>query len=186
LLGTSPSRALRCTIAAASLVVLAGCSGDPASGPEESASSADAPQLGDDSDAHWDADQQAVIDTIDAYSAWYSDSLSDASQDDIDLKSLRSLATPRYAREYGQTVLTQLSSGLEIRGVQEFEPRDVTVEGDTATAETCWDSSTAEAVLVYEKPEKKVAPAPPTLTTFTLDRAGDGWRIAGRKAGDGC
>jgi hypothetical protein len=186
LLGTSPSRAPRRAIAAAALAVLAGCAGDPASGPEARPTAEETVRLGDDRDARWHPDQQAVIDTIDAYSAWYSDSLADASEDDIDLEALRSLATPGYTRDFGRTVLTQLSSGLEIRGVQEFDPREVTVQGDSATVETCWDSSTAEAVLVYEKPERKVAPAPPTLTTFTLDRVGDGWRIADREAGDGC
>ncbi|RYU09473.1 hypothetical protein [Nocardioides iriomotensis] len=189
MLGTSPSRALRCTIAAASLVVLAGCSGDPASGPEESASSADAPQLGDDSASGLDADQQAVFDTVEALNDWYAQALADPAKTRLDMRALRTLTGGKYTRAYGQQVAIQQSNGVQLRGRIVYTPVDVTVDGDRATAVTCFDNSEMEMYMTFAKPEEKVGTSPPTRIEFTLATSPDsptGWEVLKRGGGGGC
>ena len=117
MLGTTPSRGLGCAVALAVLVVAAGCSDVPESGPEDSPSTeTSAPELGADSDSGLDADQQAVFDTVEALNDWYARSLADAGKPRLDMRTLRALTGGKYTRSYGQQVAVQQSNGVEMRG----------------------------------------------------------------------
>lgn len=189
MLRTRPSRALGCAVTVLGLVVIAGCSGDPASGPDTEASPTDAPQLGDDSDAGLDQDQQAVFDTVEALNDWYAAALSDAAQPELDMTTLRSLTGGKYTRSYGQQVAVQQSNGVEMRGVVSYSPLDISVDGDRATAVTCFDNSEMEMYLTYSKPEEKVGTSPPTRIKFSLASSSDsptGWEIVSRGGGGSC
>jgi hypothetical protein len=189
LLGTTPSRALGCATAALSVVVLAGCAGDPAGEPEPAATSPDAPQLGDDAGTGLDAEQQAVLDTVEALDDWYARALSDASKPRLDMRTLRALTGGTYTREYGRQVAVQQSNGVEMRGSVTYTPLEISVDGDRATAVTCFDNSAMEMYLTYSKPEEKVGTSPPTRITFALAPSSDsptGWEILRRGGGGAC
>ena len=191
MLGNTPSRGsrpVRRAVAAAFLpllgLLLAGC----ADGAAEPAAE-DTPVIGDDDGAKWDREQLAVIDTIDAYNDWYRDSLATAVDPQLDMRTLRGLVAEPYATELGKQVSIQQSTGLEMRGEHVYTPREVTVDGDRATMVACWDSRDGDVVNTYAKPEETVKPAPPTVTTFTLESApaaDTGWKISGRTASGRC
>ena len=190
LLGTTPSRGsrpVRCALAAASLPVLGLLLGGCADGAAEPVSE-DTPVIGDDG-GQWGRDQLAVIDTIDAYNDWYRDSLATAVDPRLDMRTLRRLVAEPYATELGKQVSIQQSTGLEMRGEHVYTPREVTVDGERATMVACWDSRDGDVVNTYAKPEETVKPAPPTVTTFTLESAPaaeTGWKITRRTASGRC
>ena len=190
MLGTSPSRALGCGFALAVLVVTAGCSGVPESGPEDAPSTeTSAPELGTDSDSGLDADQQAVFDTVEALNDWYARSLADAGKPRLDMRTLRTLTGGTYTRSYGQQVAVQQSNGVERRGRVVYTPLDIRVEGDRATAVTCFDNSEMEMYLTFSKPEEKVGTSPPTRIRFALASSSDsptGWEVLRRGGGGTC
>ena len=192
MLGTPPSRASRRALAAAALVALAGCggcAGDPAGGPDPASTSADAPQLGDDTGSGLDAEQQAVVDTVEALDDWYARALSDATKPRLDVRTLRTLTGGTYTREYGRQVAVQQSNGVVRRGTVTYTPLEIRVDGDRATAVTCFDNSEMEMYLTYSKPEEKVGTSPPTRITFSLAASTDsptGWEILRRDGGGAC
>lgn len=191
MLGNTPSRGsrpVRCAIAAASLPLLGLLLGGCADGAAEPVAE-ETPVIGDDGGAKWDRDQLAVIDTVEAYNDWYRASLATAVDPQLDMRTLRGLVAEPYATDLGKQVSIQQSTGLEMRGEHVYTPREVTVDGDRATMVACWDSRDGEVVNTYAKPEETVKPAPPTVTTFTLESAPaaeTGWKINGRTASGRC
>lgn len=184
MLGTLPSRAARCALAAGALLLLAGCGGGDA---VDASTDEKPPVIGD--DTRWDADQRAVIDTVGAYRDWYHDALATAADPQLDMRALRSIVAEPYATELGQEVSVQQSNGLEMRGEDVYTPSRVTVDGHHATLVACWDSREGDRFMTYSKPAQKVNPAPPTRTTFTLvaaPKAETGWKISRRHGRGEC
>lgn len=182
MLGTTPSRVVRCSLAAASVALVAACEG---AAQEPSAQST--PDLGDDS--RWDDEQVEVIETVEAYNDWYRTSLVTAVDPKLDMRTLRSIVAEPYATELGRQVSVQQSTGLEMRGEHIYTPRKVAVDGSSARLVACWDSTDGEVVNTYAKPEETVQPAPPTVNTFTFeadDGSDTGWKITRRTAGGKC
>ena len=136
-----------------------------------------------------DAEQQAVFDTVEALDDWYARALSDATKPRLDIRTLRTLTGGTYTREYGRQVAVQQSNGVERRGTVTYTPLEVSVDGDRATAVTCFDNSEMEMYLTYSKPEEKVGTTPPTRVTFSLAASTDsptGWEILRRGGGGAC
>jgi hypothetical protein len=175
-----PSRAVRTAVACGVLVVLAACgsgSDQPSAGPPTQFSPSPVKQE--------DRDEAAAERAVDAYGALTKDALS-ARRADLPIRRVRTVVAEPYATRLARRLATEHSAGLVMRGTERYTTREVTVQGDRATVVTCWDPTEADIVNTFAKPVQKVRPAPPTETTFLLERADDGWKITERRPGTTC
>lgn len=173
-------RIRRAAVTAGALLLLASCAGGTQDQPRQSAS-----ELAPSPVKKVDRDKQAVEDTITAYDKVVRLALSRERQV-VPIRRLRAVVAEPYATKLGRQLAAERSAGIVMRGTDVYTTRSVRVRGDRATLVTCWDPSQSDIVNSYAKPVQKIKPAPATETTFAMQRAGSGWKVAKRTPGKGC
>jgi len=176
----APSRAVRTAVACGALLALAACgsgAGQPSADPPTEFSPSPVKQE--------DKDEAAVERTVVVYGALTKRALSPRKAD-VPLRRVRAVVAEPDAPKLARQLAGEHSAGLVMRGTERYTTREVTVKGDRATLVTCWDPTDADIVNVFAKPVEKVRPAPPTETTFLLERQGAGWKIIERRPGEPC